>query len=230
MTFIGFAPLLNRSVTGCNPKLRTLKTPIAPNMVLHDILCFVIMGMYPTDHLAWCSEDILQKGNPMSDPHRPEHYGGYQPDQQPYQPPYQSPYQPYQIQYQQASGYQAADTKPSEVLIIGIMAIADAVISGMSSLFWIITICGIPFGIYSIVVAVMAGMYAYKLLSNPPQPVQPNKTLAILQIVNIITGNVFSLIFGIVSLVLYNQPKVQAYFAYRNGQPLAPHQYQPPPF
>jgi len=140
------------------------------------------------------------------------------------------PISTHQIQYQQASGYQAADTKPSEVLIIGIMAIADAVISGLSSLFWIITICGIPFGIYSIVVAVMAGMYAYKLLSNPPQPVQPNKTLAILQIVNIITGNVFSLIFGIVSLVLYNQPKVQAYFAYRNGQPLAPHQYQPPPF
>jgi len=127
-------------------------------------------------------------------------------------------------------GIRPLNTKPSEVLIIGIMAIADAVISGLSSLFWIITICGIPFGIYSIVVAVMAGMYAYKLLSNPPQPVQPNKTLAILQIVNIITGNVFSLIFGIVSLVLYNQPKVQAYFAYRNSQSLPPHQYQPPPF
>ncbi len=160
----------------------------------------------------------------MSDPRRPEEYGGYQPDQQSYPPPYQ----PYQTQYQQ--GYQTADTKPGEILAIGIMAIVDAVISGLSALVWFLTICGIPLAIYSIIVAVMAGMYAYKLLSNPPQPLQPNKTLAIMQIVNIITGNIFSLAFGIVSLVLYNQPKVQAYFAYRNSQSLPPHQYQPPPF
>jgi hypothetical protein len=110
------------------------------------------------------------------------------------------------------------------------MAIVDAGISGLSGLVWLLTICGIPLAIYSIIVAVMAGMYAYKLLSSPPQPLQPNKTLAIMQIVNIITGNIFSLAFGIVSLVLYNQPKVQAYFAYRNSQSLPPHQYQPPPF
>ncbi len=56
----------------------------------------------------------------MSDPRRTEEYGGYQPNQQPYPPSYQ----PYQIQYQQ--GYQTADTKPSEILAIGIMAIVDA--------------------------------------------------------------------------------------------------------
>lgn len=168
----------------------------------------------------------------MSDPQRPEDYGRYQPDQQPYQQPYQPPYQPYQIQYQGTPGYPAAgsDAKPNTVLAIGIMAIVDAVLSGLSGLVWLITICGIPLGIYSIVVAILAGMYAYKLLSNPPQPVQPNKTLAILQIVNIITGNIFSMAFGILSLVFYNQPDVQAYFAYRNGQPLPPQQYQPPRF
>ncbi|MGC8802110.1 MAG: hypothetical protein ACP5UR_17895, partial [Chloroflexus sp.] len=38
-----------------------------------------------------------------------------------------------------------------------------------------------------------------------------------------------SMVFGIISLVLYNQPNVQAYFAYRNGQPLPPPPpYQPP--
>lgn len=159
----------------------------------------------------------------MNDPQRPEEYGSYQPGQ----PPYQHPYQPYQLQYQQVPG---AQEHPSEVIAIAIMAIVDAVISGLGGLVWMVTICGIPLGIYAIVVAVMAGMYAYKLLSRPLQPVQPNKTLAIMQIVNIITGNIFSLAFGIISLVLYDQPKVRAYFAYRNGQPVPPQQYQPPSF
>ncbi|ACL25155.1 hypothetical protein [Chloroflexus aggregans] len=155
----------------------------------------------------------------MSDPQRPEDYGRYRPDQQ----SYQQPYQPYQVQYQSPPGHTGyGETKPTPVLIIGIMAIVDAVLSGLSGIVWLFTICGIPLGIYSIAVAILAGMYAYKLMSNPPQPVQPNKTLAIMQIVNIITGNIFSMVFGIVSLVFYNQPNVQAYFAYRNGQPLHP--------
>ncbi len=115
---------------------------------------------------------------------------------------------------------------PGAVLAIGIMAIVDAVFSGLATIGWFITICGIPLGIYSLVAAVMAGIYAYKLLSNPPRPLQPSKTLAILQIINIITGNIFSLVFGILSLVFYNQPEVQSYFAYRNGSPTSPFSYQ----
>lgn len=158
----------------------------------------------------------------MSDPQRPEDYSRYQPPQSPYQ-------QPYQIQYQGTPGY-TGTTMPGTVQAIGIMAIVDAVLSGLSGLVWMITICGIPLGIYSIAVAIVAGMYAYKLLRNPPQPVQPNRTLAIMQIVNIVTGNVISMVFGILSLVFYNQPDIQAYFAYRNAQPSPPHQYQPPSF
>ncbi|WP_322490383.1 hypothetical protein [Chloroflexus sp.] len=168
----------------------------------------------------------------MSEPQSSDDYGRYQPSQQPHQQPYQQPYQPAQIQYQATPGHPTyGATKPDAVLAIGIMAIVDAVLSGLSGIVWLFTICGIPLGIYSIAVAILAGMYAYKLMSNPPQPVQPNKTLAIMQIVNIITGNIFSMVFGIVSLVFYNQPNVQAYFAYRNGQPLPPPpQYQPPQF
>lgn len=166
----------------------------------------------------------------MSDPQRPEDYGRYRPDQQSYQQPQIPPYQPYQIQYQNPPEYAThGKTKPDAVMAIGIMAIVDAVLSGFSGIVWLISICGIPLGIYSIVVAVLAGLYAYKLLSEPPQPLQPNKVLAIMQIVNIITGNIFSMVFGIISLVFYNQPNVQAYFAYRNGQPLPPPPpYQPP--
>ncbi len=129
----------------------------------------------------------------------------------------------YQIQSQQLS---STTPMPGAVLAIGIMAIVDAVFSGLAVAGWFITICGIPLGIYSLAVAVMAGIYAYKLLSNPPRPLQPNKTLAIMQIINIITGNIFSLVFGILSLVFYNQPEVQSYFAYRNGSLTSPLSYQ----
>jgi hypothetical protein len=44
---------------------------------------------------------------------------------------------------------------PGAVLAIGIMAIVDAVFSGLATIGWFITICGIPLGIYSLVVAVM---------------------------------------------------------------------------
>ncbi len=164
----------------------------------------------------------------MSNPQYPDPHRRYQPDQQPSQSPYQ-PYQPYQIQYSETYyGGQSAE-RPGPVLAIGIMAIVDAVISGMSSLIWMITICGIPLGIYSIAVAIIAGIYAYRLLGTS-QPVQPNKTLAIMQIVNLITGNIFSLAFGIISLVFYDQPQVRGYFAQRNGQPQPPTQCQPPSF
>lgn len=79
----------------------------------------------------------------MNDPQRPEEYGSYQPGQPPYQ---QQPYQPYQLQYQQVPGVQE---HPSEVMAIAIMAIVDAVISGLAGLGWIVTICGIPLGIYN---------------------------------------------------------------------------------
>jgi hypothetical protein len=60
-------------------------------------------------------------------------------------------------------------------------------------------------------------MYAVKLMSNPPQQVQPSTNLAILEIVCILVGNIFAVVVGILALVFYNDIQVKGYFAQLNG-------------
>lgn len=85
-----------------------------------------------------------------------------------------------------------------------------------------ITILPTALGIFEII-------YAAKLLSNPPQPVQPSPTLAILEIVTALAGNFFSVVVGILALVFYNDLAVRDYFARLNGiAPLAPVPPVPP--
>jgi hypothetical protein len=56
-------------------------------------------------------------------------------------------------------------------------------------------------------------IYAARLLQVPPRPQQPSQLLAILEICVIVTGNVVSLVIGILALVFYGDPAVRAYFA-----------------
>jgi uncharacterized membrane protein len=66
-------------------------------------------------------------------------------------------------------------------------------------------------------------IYAAKLMSNPPQTLQPSTTIAILEIVSALVGNFFSVVVGILALVFYNDVTVRDYFARLNGaEPLAP--------
>jgi len=60
-------------------------------------------------------------------------------------------------------------------------------------------------------------IYAVKLLSNPPQPVKPSQSIAVMEIVCIITGNALSLVVGILALVFYNDAAVKDYFASLNS-------------
>jgi len=47
--------------------------------------------------------------------------------------------------------------------------------------------------------------------------VRPATNLAVLEIVCVLTGNVFSMIVGIISLIFYNDPAVKNFFARLNG-------------
>ncbi|PJH75289.1 MAG: hypothetical protein CO064_07445 [Anaerolineae bacterium CG_4_9_14_0_8_um_filter_58_9] len=76
-----------------------------------------------------------------------------------------------------------------------------------------------PITILPAVLGIFEILYATKILPNPPQPVQPSQTIAILEIVCIIFGNVISVVVGILTLVFYNDPAVRAYFAQINKQP-----------
>jgi hypothetical protein len=123
------------------------------------------------------------------------------------------------------------EPKPTLVNVIAWMTLA----SGIVNLFWglglsltgllsIIGIICVPFLILPTILGIFEIIYAAKLMSNPPQAVQPSSTIAILEIVCILVGNLFSVVVGILALVFYNDITVRDYFARLNGTlvPAAP--------
>jgi hypothetical protein len=81
-----------------------------------------------------------------------------------------------------------------------------------------------PFTILPAVLGIFEILYAARLLPDPPQPTQPSLTLAVLQIMGILLGNILSFIVGILALIFYNDQSVRKYFAQISAV-----QHQPPP-
>ena len=120
--------------------------------------------------------------------------------------------------------------KPTLVNVIAWTTLA----SGIVNIIWglaasgtaLATIIGIictPITILPTILGVFEILYAAKLLSNPPQSVQPSSNIAIFEIVCVLVGNVFAMVVGILSLVFYNDQIVKDYFAGLNGTaPLVP--------
>jgi hypothetical protein len=114
--------------------------------------------------------------------------------------------------------------KPSLVNIIAWTTLASGIVNlgwglvvSATAFITIIGICCTPLTILPAILGIFEIIYAAKLLSVPPQPVRPAINLAVLEIVCILTGNVFSMIVGIISLIFYNDPAVKEYFARLNG-------------
>jgi hypothetical protein len=116
------------------------------------------------------------------------------------------------------------DDKPTLVKTIAILTL----INGIVNIFWglvatatvvptIILACLGIFTILPTVLGVFEVIYAAKLLADPMQPTQPSQSIAIFEILCVLTGNVFSMIVGILSLVFYNDPLVKDYFSRLNG-------------
>jgi len=127
--------------------------------------------------------------------------------------------------------------RPGLVKTIAVLTL----VNGIVNIFWglvatatitasVVLICLAPFAILPTILGVFEIIYALKLLANPVQPVQPSQTIAILEILCLLTGNVFSMIVGILALVFYNDPQVKDFFARLNGMPVpaAPAQPMPP--
>jgi type IV secretory pathway VirB10-like protein len=123
--------------------------------------------------------------------------------------------------------YSPLNESPGLVKTIAVMTL----INGIINIFWgliaavsvaasVILICLVPLAILPTILGVFEIIYAAKLLTDPPRPVQPSTTIAILEILCILTFNVFSMIVGILSLVFYNDPQVKEYFARLNGLPV----------
>jgi hypothetical protein len=100
--------------------------------------------------------------------------------------------------------------------------------SGIVNLFWgfaaagtaIATIVGIfcaPFVFLPTILGVFELIYAAKLFSNPPQTVKPSTNIAVFEIACVLTGNLFAMAVGILSLVFYNDAVVKDYFTRLNS-------------
>ena len=107
--------------------------------------------------------------------------------------------------------------KPGKVQAIAILAL----VNGILNIFWGLGVAGgllwtlvcWPIGAYPIVLGILEIVYAARLLSGNPGPLQPARYLAIMQICAVLFGNVISLVVGILTLVFYDDPEVKSYFA-----------------
>lgn len=116
------------------------------------------------------------------------------------------------------------EQKPGLLTAIAVMTL----VSGIINLFWgfvasvsvISTIIGVvclPIAILPTILGVFEIVYAAKLLSTQPQPVQPSTSIAVFQILTVLMGNVFSMIVGILALIFYNDVTVKNYFGRVNN-------------
>jgi hypothetical protein len=76
-----------------------------------------------------------------------------------------------------------------------------------------------PITILPTILGIFEIIYAAKLLSAQPQPVQPSQSIAAFEIACFLFGNVFSMVVGILALVFYNDVAVKNYFAQLNAVP-----------
>jgi hypothetical protein len=114
--------------------------------------------------------------------------------------------------------------KPGLLTAVAVMTL----ISGIINLFWgfvasatalstIIGVICLPIAILPTILGVFEIIYAAKLLSAQPQPVQPSISIAVLEILTFLMGNIFSMVVGILALIFYNDLTVKAYFSRVNS-------------
>lgn len=112
------------------------------------------------------------------------------------------------------------EQKPGLVTAIALMTL----VSGIINLFWgfvasatalgtIIGVVCLPITILPTILGIFEIIYAAKLLSAQPQPVQPSTSIAVFQILTFLMGNIFSMVVGILALIFYNDLTVKDYFA-----------------
>jgi hypothetical protein len=100
---------------------------------------------------------------------------------------------------------------PGKVQAIGIMTLVGGIMALVYCLSWGLATLGfwIPW-IYSLVLGIMAIMKGSQMLGSNPAPAFASaKTIAIMQIVNIINCDMVNLTLGIITLVFLKDPEVK---------------------
>ena len=112
------------------------------------------------------------------------------------------------------------NTKPTKVQTMAILVLINGILNvlwgGILALFGVLTVIGIlcaPLLILPMILGVFELIYALNLLADPPKVNEPSQLLAILEIVNIVFLNIFSVVVGILSLIFISEAEVKEYFA-----------------
>ena len=109
----------------------------------------------------------------------------------------------------------AADTKPGRVEAIGIMLLVGGIIalsySGATPKFHIIRLWG-PFAAYSLVLGIMAIIRGIRILRKGGPCQRSPRTIAIMQVINIVNFDVVNFVLGLVTLSFLKDPAVRRYF------------------
>lgn len=122
-----------------------------------------------------------------------------------------------------------SDQKPGLYTAIAAMTLA----SGIVNLFWgfiasatvlstFIGVICLPITVLPTILGIFEIIYAAKLLSNQPQPVNPSPAIAAFQISTLIYGNVFTAVVGLLNLIFFNDQSVKEYFARTNSVRILP--------
>lgn len=113
--------------------------------------------------------------------------------------------------------------KPGKVQAIAIMTLVDGILNILYSVTFALglivgafgtvglTLLCLPIAALPLVVGILEIVGSVKLLKTPARQFKV-KTIAILEIVNVISLFFPSLVVGILNLVFYNDPEVKAYF------------------
>lgn len=131
------------------------------------------------------------------------------------------------------------DEKPALVKTIAVLTL----VNGIVNIFWglaatatvvssLVLACLAGFTLLPTILGVFEILFAARLLADPMQPTRPSQSIAILEILCVLIGNVFSMIVGILALVFYNDPQVKEFFVRLNAgtpAPPAPPVPQPDP-
>ncbi|MFO7676738.1 MAG: hypothetical protein R6X12_10530 [bacterium] len=107
----------------------------------------------------------------------------------------------------------AGPDKPSQLQTLGILRLISGIVNcliGLSLMFTVIWILPAAFGI---VVGILEIINSTRLMATPVGLGRLPRHLAVLEIIAIINGSVFSLVVGILALVWENEPRVRDYFA-----------------
>jgi hypothetical protein len=115
---------------------------------------------------------------------------------------------------QETHDWRGAAEKPQKVQAIGIMMLIGGILALVIGAGLALSCVGLiwPGTYYSFVLGVMAIVRASTILGDSARNERPPQAIAIMQIINIVVGDVVNVVFGIITLVLLGDPEVKAYF------------------